>query len=153
MAYVKTAWENEPSESTPVNASNLNKIEQGIYNNSVNIGELEDLDTTLKTNLVGAINEIYNSITDSTGYLELPNGTKIQWGLLPISNFNAIGNYYTGSVTFDHTYINTPFVQCVPLWNGTGDLLHHCYSVSTTGAIFEISAKVGSGVMWLAIGK
>lgn len=153
MAYTRTVWEDAPSLNTPVNSTNLNHMEQGIYDNSINVGELSNLDTTEKSNLVGAINEIYNSITDSTGYLELPNGTKIQWGLLPISNFSAVGNYYTGSVTFDHTYTNTPFVQCVPLWNGTGDLLHHCYSVSTTGAVFEISAKVGSGVMWLAIGN
>lgn len=37
MAYIKTIWENLPSESTPINASNLNKIENGIYDNSVNI--------------------------------------------------------------------------------------------------------------------
>lgn len=153
MAYVKTAWENEPSESTPINASNLNKIEQGIYNNSINIGELEDLDTTAQNNLVSAINEIKNSIEENTGYLKMPDGTIMQWGLLPISNFSAVGNYYIGSVTFTHEFTNSPYVQCVPLWNGTGDLLHHCYSVSTTGAIFEINANVGSGVMWLAIGK
>ena len=49
MAYVKTIWENLPSESTPINASNLNKIENGIYDNSVNIdninGELDTLTT------------------------------------------------------------------------------------------------------------
>lgn len=37
MAYVKTIWENLPSESTPINASNLNKMENGIYDNSVAI--------------------------------------------------------------------------------------------------------------------
>lgn len=153
MAYQKTDWENSPSTRTPVSRDNLMHIENGIYDNSINIGELSNLDTSTKSSLVAAINEIKNSIEENTGYLELPDGTKMQWGLLPISSFSAVGNYYTGSVTFDHTYINTPFVQCVPLWNGTGDLLHHCYSVSTTGAILEISAKVGSGVMWLAIGK
>ena len=35
MAYSKTVWENLPSTNTPLNASNLNKIED----------ELEDLDT------------------------------------------------------------------------------------------------------------
>lgn len=57
MAYIKTEWENSPSTKTPINASNLNKIENGIYMNSVNIGELTDLNTETKENLVEAINE------------------------------------------------------------------------------------------------
>lgn len=60
MAYTRTTWENEPSENTPINASNLNKIEQGIYDNSVNIGNLTNLNTTEKNNLVGAINEVHD---------------------------------------------------------------------------------------------
>lgn len=31
MAYVKTTWQNSPSTNTPINATNLNHIEQGIY--------------------------------------------------------------------------------------------------------------------------
>lgn len=57
MAYIKTEWENSPSTKTPINANNLNKIENGIYTNSVNIGELTDLNTEIKENLVEAINE------------------------------------------------------------------------------------------------
>ena len=33
MAYTKTTWENLPSTNTPVNATNLNKIENGIKEN------------------------------------------------------------------------------------------------------------------------
>jgi len=57
MAYMKTEWENSPSAKTPINANNLNKIENGIYTNSVNIGELTDLNTETKESLVEAINE------------------------------------------------------------------------------------------------
>ena len=57
MAYIKTEWENSPSAKTPINANNLNKIENGIYTNSVNIGGLTDLNTETKENLVEAINE------------------------------------------------------------------------------------------------
>lgn len=57
MAYIKTEWENSPSTKTPINANNLKKIENGIYTNSVNIGELTDLNTETKENLVEAINE------------------------------------------------------------------------------------------------
>ena len=62
MAYIKTEWENLPSTKTPINANNLNKIENGIYMNSVNIGELTDLTTTNKNSAVEAINETYNKI-------------------------------------------------------------------------------------------
>lgn len=55
MAYTKTNWENGV---TPVNATNLNHIEQGIYDNSVGIGNLSNLETTEKTNMVGALNEV-----------------------------------------------------------------------------------------------
>lgn len=41
MAYNKTTWENAPSTNTPINAANLNKIEQGIYNNSIAIDEID----------------------------------------------------------------------------------------------------------------
>jgi hypothetical protein len=57
MVYIETEWENRPSKKTPVNATKLRKIENGIYTNSINIGELTDLNTETKENLVEAINE------------------------------------------------------------------------------------------------
>lgn len=56
--YVKTVWENGV---TPINDSNLNKVEDqlGLVSNGVaTIGDLDDLETTSKENLVGAINEV-----------------------------------------------------------------------------------------------
>lgn len=32
MSYIKTEWVNEPPKQTAVNATNMNKIENGIYN-------------------------------------------------------------------------------------------------------------------------
>ena len=60
MAYNKTTWENAPSTNSPINASNLNKIEEGIYSNSLKadqVGDLSTLTTTAKSDLVSAINE------------------------------------------------------------------------------------------------
>lgn len=37
MAYNKTDWQNLPNTTTPVNKNNLNKIEEGIYQNSLDI--------------------------------------------------------------------------------------------------------------------
>ena len=65
MAYNKTTWENAPSTNTPINANNLNKIEEGIYQNSLKadqVGTMNNLKTTEKSLLVNAINEIYDDI-------------------------------------------------------------------------------------------
>ena len=36
MAYEKQTWTNLPSKTTPINASRLNHMEQGIYDNDQN---------------------------------------------------------------------------------------------------------------------
>lgn len=62
MAYDKTTWQN--GQAPYINENNLNKIEQGIYDNSIdiedletNVGDLTNLETTNKSSLVTAINE------------------------------------------------------------------------------------------------
>jgi len=59
MAYTKTEWVNGTSPN--INANNLNKIEQGIYDNDTHIGNLDNLSTTAKSNLVAAVNEVASS--------------------------------------------------------------------------------------------
>lgn len=90
MAYNKTNWENAPSTDTPINASNLNKIEEGIYQNSLsadsnttNIGTLTNLETPNKTNLVSAINSMLP--IDISNKFEKTIGT---------SNINTLIAYY-----------------------------------------------------------
>ena len=65
MSYTKTTWVNN---TTPINETNLNKIESGIKNNDINIGE-ENYDNT-KTYEVGDIvrynEKIYKCITAIT---------------------------------------------------------------------------------------
>lgn len=72
MAYIPIDWENLPSTTTPVNATNLRKMDTGIKNNSDNIGELTNLETSDKSSVVNAINELitkelYNDSTGTTG--------------------------------------------------------------------------------------
>lgn len=55
MSYTKTNWVN--NSSPKINATNLNKLEQGVYDNTEDIGDLTQLRTTDKSNLVNAINE------------------------------------------------------------------------------------------------
>lgn len=67
MAYNKTVWVND---SVPaINQTNLNKIEQGIYEahqKADTIGDLTQLNTTNKSNVVNAINEVNNKFNYST---------------------------------------------------------------------------------------
>ena len=60
MAYIKTDWE----DGDVITEAGLDHLENGVYNNSVAIGDLTDLDTTDKTNLVAAVNEIVDEIGD-----------------------------------------------------------------------------------------
>lgn len=57
MAYIKTDW----SDGDVITEAGLDHLENGVYNNSVAIGDLTDLDTTDKTSLVAAINEAAQS--------------------------------------------------------------------------------------------
>jgi hypothetical protein len=57
MAYIKTDW----TDGMVISEAGLDHLENGVYNNSVAIGDLTDLDTTDKTNLVAAINEAAQS--------------------------------------------------------------------------------------------
>lgn len=64
MSYTKTQWNNDTAPA--INETNLNKIEQGIYDNDSHIGDLSDLETTTNTDLVSAINENVDNIGDLT---------------------------------------------------------------------------------------
>lgn len=73
MAYIPKEWKDLPDETTPIQASDLNHIEQGIgdLNTSVSnlntsIGDLNTLNTTNKSSIVGAINEVYQNNVYST---------------------------------------------------------------------------------------
>lgn len=43
MTYIPTKWENSPSTNTPLNADNLNKLEQGVkaLHDALDSGELK----------------------------------------------------------------------------------------------------------------
>lgn len=62
MAYNKTVWQDLPNTTTPINSTNLNKIETGIGDAHDNIGDLTSLETTDKSDLVSAVNEVKGDI-------------------------------------------------------------------------------------------
>ena len=63
MAYIKTDWQ----DGDVISEAGLDHLETGVYNNSVAIGDLSELDTTAKANLVAAINEAAQSGGGSGG--------------------------------------------------------------------------------------
>ena len=65
MAYTKTNWEDAPSTATPLCAENLNKIENGIYENSIEIALAGDNINTLSERTI-AINTALSAKADKT---------------------------------------------------------------------------------------
>ena len=65
MAYTKTNWEDAPSTATPLCAESLNKIENGIYENSIGIA-LADGNINTLTERITAINTALSAKADRT---------------------------------------------------------------------------------------
>ena len=65
MAYTKTNWEDAPSTATPLCAENLNKIENGIYENSIGIA-LADGNIHTLSERITAINAALSTKADKT---------------------------------------------------------------------------------------
>ena len=65
MAYTKTNWEDAPSTATPLCAESLNKIENGIYNNSIDIALAGGNINTLSERII-AINTALSAKADKT---------------------------------------------------------------------------------------
>ena len=57
MAYIENTWQ----DGDVITAAGLNHIEDGIADNDTHIGNLANLTTTAKSNLVAAINEVAQS--------------------------------------------------------------------------------------------
>lgn len=130
MAYIPKEWKDLPDETTPIQASDLNHIEKGIgdLNTSVSnlntsIGDLNTLNTTEKSNLVGAINEVYQNNVYSTEEIIIgkwidgknlyrkiyqinnPSGTQ---SIIDISNLNADLCWVNTSHSFLKTSTSEP---------------------------------------------
>ena len=153
MAYTKTVWVND---SVPaINQTNLNKIEQGIYNadersinNETNIGYLAQLNTTNKSNLVGAINSIVESGSNANGtYIKYADGTMICIKKITFTNVvinTAWGNFYETASMLDFgdyakEFIGIPNV-CITLADGAT-----CFCETFSG---RTKTSIGSTWLW-----
>ena len=80
MAYTKLNWLNKgETGAIPINKDNLNHMDNGISNNDSAIGNLANLSTPVKDNLVNAINStVVESGTNGNGtYIKYTDGTMI----------------------------------------------------------------------------
>ena len=105
MAYTKQDWKNFPDETTPITAERMNHIEDGIYENSnldtemstisekavqnktiTNyIGEISNLNTTDKSNVVNAINETVDKARANKTFFLTSNYTINSDAVTPIN--------------------------------------------------------------------
>ena len=125
MAYIKTEWENEPSESTPINAENLNKMENGIYNNSQNIGDITALNTTDKSSVVNAINElkdgeIYSTSEVNTGKKWIDN-KPIYRTIIVVDPYTSGGNVNINELNIE----NITNLQALRKYNNQTDINYY----------------------------
>jgi len=75
MSYVKTNWVNG---TTPINADNLNNIEDGIENNETNINDMNNILVSTNTTSTGIITTttpqtIYSTTLNKGTYLNINN--------------------------------------------------------------------------------
>lgn len=124
MSYIKTNWQNKPNQSTPINAANLNHIEDGIYDVSTSIGDLDNLNTTEKSDIIGAINEINTkTIPISRG----GTGATTASGARTNLGFSTSTNLYTNlsgtfsTVTLSSSISNYDAIGIYYFWDNTSE--------------------------------
>lgn len=174
MAYTKTSW---VDGTTPINAANLNNIENGIANalpassytaNDV-LAKLKTVDgsgSALDADLLdgyqsSSFQKIADFISDlnASGYIRIPTSAGIfilQWGTSSYINFSGSGSSYSGnvSITFPIAF-NNVCVKLIPA--GTGNLKAYVTatgSLTKTGGIIYANSTDGTEcpVQWVAIG-
>ena len=136
-----------------VQDSDMNEIKQVVNENDDNVGSLDNLNTTDKTNLVNATNEITpllntisNSGTIKIGYVG------IEWGTVSIAPSNGYG---TESVNLVNEYKNNPVaIACANV--GTSAITNvGVFGVSTTSiSVFLVgSGTTARSCRYLVIGE
>ena len=148
----------------------INEIKQVVNENDDKVGELNDLNTTEKSSIVNAINEIGTDYiietgSNSNGYYEkYASGTLKQWGKTTVTDelktaHGASGLYRTANQQF----ITYPilFVGEKPVVNLTAQAALNFAYISTNdldkSGFFPVTSSSIAGatryVHWTAIGK
>lgn len=123
MAYTKTNW----TDTTPINTTNLNKIENGIAANDTAIGNLSNLNTSSKDNLVTAINSVVENGTNNNGsWIKFADGTMICrfTQIINLTVNTAWGSLYGGKFSvhdYPQEFIDIPEASITLVANNDGN--------------------------------
>ena len=150
MAYQKLNWLNKgETGAIPINKDNLNHMDNGIANNDSAIGNLANLNTSAKDNLVNAVNEIVvESGTNTNGsWIKFAAGTMICIKKVKFTHVvidDAWGSVYNTTSTLDfgdyaQEFIETPSVS-ITLADGAT-----CFCESFSG---RTKTAIGSTWLW-----
>lgn len=142
-SYTKTVWQDLPNTTTPVNATNLNKIEQGIYDNSediatinTNIGDLADLETSDTSSLVDSINSLTPEVL-----FENTSGTSSSITISNINSFKYIdvcsvcNGYHNTTRIYKENYTNTNNI--ISFYTQGNVFIIYCNNWSFSGDVFQ----------------
>jgi hypothetical protein len=147
MAYTRTTWQNTPSTSTPLNATNLNNIEQGILN-------IESSGTATQgsvTNLSGSVNTLAGTVTNLSGSVSALSGSVAAGGQ------QTVGTAITSSASSGTVYsVGTADNNKVLLCYGTAGVSGTIQLPLNATQPFSIGQKVdviqmGSGTVTVTI--
>ncbi|EPY2307084.1 TPA: hypothetical protein PTV43_000085 [Clostridium botulinum] len=108
IAYVKTNW---IDGFTALNADNLNKMEQGISNNGI---QVDDVKGQLESYV---LKSSFSQTLTTKGYTMLPNGFLLQWG-----ETGVVQDKGTLNITFSTPFPNAVFhIVATNLGSGAGN--------------------------------
>lgn len=99
MSYNKTIWKNLPSTNTPINKTNLNKIENELDNLDNNVSEM-----------------IESGNNANAKYIKYSDGTLIEYGKTTLQSYNGRRSggltYWSKDTTIDlpYDFIDTSFI-------------------------------------------
>ena len=152
MAYVKTEWKDFPSEDTPITASALNNIEDGVEDLDTRLttaeGEIDNLQTdvdNLQTdvdNLQNSSKVLYDNPSGTTGTITLNDSA---------ANFTYIEIIYrTSNNSYDSAKIYNPDGKSVNLFTGNyydNVIYNQTKTVNISGTIISPSSvQIAEGV-------
>ena len=140
MAYTRVNWEDLPSTDTPINATNLNKMDEGIYNNSFETG----------SNANGSYIKFNDGTLIQTGVGQCPANTGYADITFPMAfydtNYIMIANHkYTGGSSYGGSAQLSNITN--PQTNNTTTAFIYSYQYDSSVASYP------RNVQYMAIGR
>ena len=167
MSYTKTIWQDLPNTTTPINATNLNKMEQGIYDandkNVITIGLNADTSFTSTANYQSIDVNLTNEVGKTGTKLSLSNGkvsigagvTKVlisgamqtqgdgnMYGLSLYKNNNTIAQAFVSPPNSSYNHLSVvPIIVSV----AQNDTIKMGVYINTSGSTKNLKAYNGGG--------